>query len=167
MRSCVRVRACSLQSLLSKAIKHEERMNDLPRARSMLYRLHEVGLDKCWRTLLEGAQLEARAGNSKVARIIFKYLMEHVQWCGPVYSDAVRYEERCGNDMRALRITDRCVRAVAPLAAHCSLDGVCIPAWRLVRLICWSAAFADRRRTRASCLRLRVTHAPRALAPLL
>jgi la-related protein 1 len=41
-------------------------------ARELLGRLRHVGIDKVWRTVLEGALLEARTGNSDVARKIFK-----------------------------------------------------------------------------------------------
>ena len=104
--------ACCHQSLLSKAIKYEERLSDVEHARALLSRLREVSVDKCWRTLLEGAQLEARSGNSRVARLVFSFLMEHVHWCGPVYSDAVKFEERCGQDMRALKIVNKYVTAI-------------------------------------------------------
>jgi la-related protein 1 len=33
-----------------------------------------------WRTVLEGALLEARSGQISAARSVFKYLMEHVPW---------------------------------------------------------------------------------------
>ena len=67
------------QPLLSKAVKYEERLNDLAAARSMLARLQDVPVDKCWRTLLEGAQLEARAGESRGARMVFNFLMDQVR----------------------------------------------------------------------------------------
>ena len=52
------------------------------------------GIDKTWRTVLEGALLEARAGNARVARRVFKYLMQNVPWYGPIYHEARRYS--CG-----------------------------------------------------------------------
>ena len=38
--------------------------------------------------------MEARAGNMQVARRVFKYLMKHVPWYGPVYFEAYRFEEK-------------------------------------------------------------------------
>jgi hypothetical protein len=66
-------------------------------------------LDKCWRTLLEGAQLEARACNNTTARQIFRYLMEVVPWYGPIYLEALRFEERTGHYQKALKIFARLV----------------------------------------------------------
>lgn len=43
-----------------------------------------------WRTVLEGALLEARSGNTDVARKVLKYLMTHVPWYGPIYYEAFR-----------------------------------------------------------------------------
>lgn len=45
---------------------------------------------KVWRTVLEGALLEARSGNTDVARKVLKYLMTHVPWYGPIYYEAFR-----------------------------------------------------------------------------
>jgi hypothetical protein len=52
----------------------------LDRARVLLARLKHTSLDKVWRTVLEGALLEARSGRVRAARNVFKYLMEHVPW---------------------------------------------------------------------------------------
>lgn len=95
------------QTLLSKSIKLEERFNDLPTARALLSQLRDVSLDKCWRTLLEGAQLEARACNTATARQVFKYLMSIVPWYGPIYLEALKFEERIGNYRKALAIVSR------------------------------------------------------------
>ena len=80
------------ESLLTKAIKHEERLGNPDGARALLARLRSQGIDKTWRTVLEGALLEARAGNARVARRVFKYLMRNVPWYGPIYHEAARFE---------------------------------------------------------------------------
>ena len=105
--------SCPLnEALLTKAIKHEERLGDVAQARELLSELRDVSLDKCWRTLLEGAQLEARSGHSDVARQVFGYLMENVPWYGPIYHDAFRFEERVGNERKALAIIRAGIAAI-------------------------------------------------------
>ena len=82
---------CSInENLLSRAIKHEEKMNNLARARELLARLKHAGIEKVWRTVLEGALLEGRAGNHVMARRVLKYLMHHVPWYGLLYLEAYR-----------------------------------------------------------------------------
>ena len=61
------------ESLMTRAIKHEEKVGNLQGARSLLARLkHAPGIEKVWRTVLEGALFEARAGNIDVARRVLK-----------------------------------------------------------------------------------------------
>jgi hypothetical protein len=60
------------ESLMVKAIRLEEKMGDLRAARSVLAKLKNVDFSKSWRVILEGASLEARAGNKEIARKIFK-----------------------------------------------------------------------------------------------
>jgi tetratricopeptide (TPR) repeat protein len=100
------------ESLLVKAIKHEERLGDLEGARSILASLKEVHIDKVWRTVLEGALLEARAGQLPTARRVFKYLMKHVSWYGPVYHEACRFEEKQHEFDRAVTVVDRGLQEV-------------------------------------------------------
>jgi tetratricopeptide (TPR) repeat protein len=92
------------EALLVKGIKHRERRGNLPAARALLAKLKNVPIEKAWRIILEGAQLEARSGNTEVARKIFKFLMKHVPWYGPIYHEAFRFEERAGDTQRALFI---------------------------------------------------------------
>jgi len=95
------------ESLLIKAIKHEERLQHLDSARELLSRLKRAGIEKVWRTVLEGALLEARAGNTAVARKIFRYLMQQVPWYGPIYYEAFRLEEKNEHFTSALQIIER------------------------------------------------------------
>lgn len=95
------------ESLLTKAIKHEERMGNLTAARGLLGRLRTQSVEKAWRTILEGALLEARAGNVVVARKVFKYLMQNVPWYGPIYFEAARFEEKNEEFQRAIKIVEK------------------------------------------------------------
>ncbi len=63
------------ESLLVKALKHEERIGNLPGARSLMSRLKAESVERTWKTVLEGGLLEARAGNLHVAREVFKVLL--------------------------------------------------------------------------------------------
>jgi len=95
------------ESLLTKAIKHEERMGNLGGARALLGRLRTQTVDKQWRTILEGALLEARHGNVVIARKVFKYLMQHVPWYGPIFFEAARFEEKNEEFERAINIVEK------------------------------------------------------------
>jgi len=101
------------EQLLTKAIKHEERMNNLQGARALLARLRNQSVDKAWRTILEGALLEARAGNIVVARKVFKYLMRHVQWFGPIYYEATKFEEKNEEFERAIAIVEQGLKEIS------------------------------------------------------
>ena len=104
---------CALnENLLTRAIKHEEKMGNLHRARQLLARLKHVGIEKVWRTVLEGALLEARAGNHNMARRVLKYLMHHVPWYGPLYLESYRLEKDLGQTTDALTIVERGLNAI-------------------------------------------------------
>ena len=100
------------ENLLTRAIKNEEKMGKLGRARELLARLKHVGIEKVWRTVLEGALLEARAGNDVMARRVLKYLMHHVPWYGPLYLEAYRLERDLGRPAEALAIVERGLSAI-------------------------------------------------------
>lgn len=100
------------ESLLARALKHAERKGDLRFARSLLSRLRHVSIDKVWRTVLEGALLEARAGNDRVARKVFEYLIGCVPWYGPIYNEAFRLEEKCQGHAAALAIVERGLKEI-------------------------------------------------------
>lgn len=100
------------ENLLTRAIKHEEKMGNLSRARELLARLKHVGIEKVWRTVLEGALLEARAGNVVMARRVLKYLMHHVPWYGPLYLEAYRLERDLGRTSEALQVVERGLAAI-------------------------------------------------------
>eukprot|EP01125_Pyxidicula_operculata_P020859 TRINITY_DN7835_c0_g1_i2.p1 TRINITY_DN7835_c0_g1~~TRINITY_DN7835_c0_g1_i2.p1 ORF type:complete len:910 (+),score=161.15 TRINITY_DN7835_c0_g1_i2:140-2869(+) len=95
------------EGLLVKGIKHSERMGNIQAARALLSRLKNVAIERSWRTMMEGGLLEARQGNVKVAREIFKYLMEKVPSYGPIYTEAVRLEMRMEEYPRALKLVEK------------------------------------------------------------
>lgn len=100
------------ESLRTRAIKHEERMayehgdGNLSRARYLLAPLKHFSIEKVWKTVLEGALMEARAGNEIEARQILKYLMKWVSWYGPLYLEAFRLERDYGHVENALKVVD-------------------------------------------------------------
>ena len=100
------------ENLLTRAIKHEEKMGNTNRARELLARLKHVGIEKVWRTVLEGALLEARSGNVVMARRVLKYLMHHVPWYGPLYLEAYRLERDLGRTSEALQVVERGLTAI-------------------------------------------------------
>jgi len=98
--------------LFARAIKHEEKMGNLSRARELLSRLKHLGIENVWRTVLEGALLEARAGNHVKARRVLKYLMHHVPWYGPLYLEAYKLEKNLGRPREALEVVERGLQAI-------------------------------------------------------
>ena len=86
--------------------------------RGMLSVLKYESIDKVWKSVLEGTLFEARTGcylfrsclivyglvnlllsklqqgNIATSRKLFKYLMNHVSWYGPIYYEAFRLEEK-------------------------------------------------------------------------
>lgn len=96
--------------LMIKMIKTEERLGNIAGAHALLARLKDQPLEKTWRTVLEGAQLEARLGNIEVARSVFRFLMRNVSWCGPIFQEACRFEERCEDFERALHVAEEGLR---------------------------------------------------------
>jgi len=106
------------ENLRTRAIKHEERMayefktGDLQRARELLAPLKHNSIDKVWRTVLEGALMEARAGREVVARRVLKYLMKWVSWYGPLYLEAFRLERDCDRPIQALEVVERGLKEI-------------------------------------------------------
>jgi tetratricopeptide (TPR) repeat protein len=118
MSACAKILSAGLEyceyseNLLTRAIKHEEKRGNLCRAREFLSRLKHVGIEKVWRTVLEGAMLEARAGNDVMARRVLKYLMHHVPWYGPLYLEAYKLEKDLGHSKEALAVVERGLAAI-------------------------------------------------------
>jgi hypothetical protein len=59
---------------------------------------------------------QARAGNIHTARRVFKFLLKHMPWNGPVYQEACHLEEKYEEYGRAIEIVEK-VRRCAPLRA--------------------------------------------------
>jgi tetratricopeptide (TPR) repeat protein len=118
MNACAKILFAGLEyceyseNLLTRAIKHEEKRGNISRARELLSRLKHVGIEKVWRTVLEGAMLEARAGNDVMARRVLKYLMHHVPWYGPLYLEAYKLEKDLGHSKEALAVVERGLAAI-------------------------------------------------------
>lgn len=100
------------ETLMTRAVKLQEKMGDLDMARALLARLKNVGIHKVWKTILEGALIEARAGNIPTARRVLKYLMHHVPWYGPLYLEAYRLERDQRRITEALQVVERGLRAI-------------------------------------------------------
>ena len=69
------------QPLLNKAIRHEERSQNMRNARHLMSGLRSSSVENSWKTMLEGALMEGRDGQIDTARCIFEYLIENVSWC--------------------------------------------------------------------------------------
>ena len=94
------------ESLLIRAIKHQEKMGKHSNVRALLARLKHIGIDKVWRTVLEGALFEARVGNIIIARRALKYVMHYVPWYGPLYVEFYRLERDHGHLLDALDVVE-------------------------------------------------------------
>lgn len=95
------------ESLLTRVIRLQERLHKYSAVREMLSVLKYESVDRIWKSVLEGTLFEARTGNIAISRKLFKYLMKHVSWYGPIYFEAFRLEEKEGNDRAALDIIRR------------------------------------------------------------
>ena len=85
-------------------VRNGEEEVGMARARVLLARLKHTTLERVWRTVLEGALLEARSGQIATARRVLKYLMKWVPWYGPIYNEALRLEERAERPLAALQV---------------------------------------------------------------
>ena len=95
------------ENLLKQILKIEEKMGNLDGARDLLRSLHSFPINDTWRTILEGALMEGRAGNDAEARRVFGMLMDKVPWSGQIYLEAARLEERQHAYQSALAIVHR------------------------------------------------------------
>jgi la-related protein 1 len=122
------------ENLLIRAVKHHERMGNLDHARALLARLKYVGVDKVWRTILEGASFEARAGNISMARKVLKYIMHHVPWYGPLYVEFYRLQRDYGSPADAMSIVERGLAQIPRYG----------PLWFAALRVCEELDFADK-----------------------
>eukprot|EP01038_Epipyxis_sp_PR26KG_P011499 gene11499-15404_t len=97
--------ACKInEALLTRVIKLHERLHHYVEVRGMLSVLKYESIDKVWKSILEGSLFEARTGNIIISRKLFKFLIKHVSWYGPIYFEAFRLEEKENQDIFALQI---------------------------------------------------------------
>lgn len=95
------------ENLLVRALKFYERVGHRDHARHLLARLKDSSIEKSWKTILEGAQMEARAGRYFIAREWLKYLTHHVPWYGPLYKIHSEFERDYGDPADAFAIVER------------------------------------------------------------
>jgi hypothetical protein len=97
------------EGLLLRALRLFEKQNRLPEARQLILNTctDSNGLDKVWKIIFEGAQMEARAGEIARARQLYRFLMIAVPWYGPIYLEAYRLEESGGHLTTCLRIISK------------------------------------------------------------
>ena len=108
------------ENLLIKCLKLLERLGDLKQARALLAHARgELGdVEKGWRLVLEGAMMEARAGNTETARLVLGFLLREVPWHGPIFTEAIKLEEGSELFDKALPICKAGLKAIprhAPL----------------------------------------------------
>ncbi|KAK1743588.1 pre-mRNA-splicing factor [Skeletonema marinoi] len=95
------------ENLLVRALKFYERTGHLDHSRQLLARLKDSSIEKSWKTILEGAQMEARAGRYSIAREWLKYLTHHVPWYGPLYKIHSEFERDYGDPAEAFSIVEK------------------------------------------------------------
>ncbi|KAH3742652.1 pre-mRNA splicing factor [Pelomyxa schiedti] len=98
------------ENLLIKAIKLETKLDNLNHGRSLISKISSTieqdSISKWWRTILEGAMLEAKAGFHNIAVMVFNYLMEHNP-TGPAIQAYYLYEEKRGCYSNAKKIAEQ------------------------------------------------------------
>ena len=95
------------ENLLVRALKFYERTGHLDHSRQLLARLKDSSIEKSWKTILEGAQMEARVGRYSIAREWLKYLTHHVPWYGPLYKIHSEFERDYGDPVEAFVIVEK------------------------------------------------------------
>lgn len=100
------------ESLLLKGIKFHEQRRNRNAARAILSKIQDVPLEKTWKVVLEGALMEARAGNIQVSRKIFQYLMKNSPTHGPIYHEFANFEENQGKEDLAIEILEKGILAL-------------------------------------------------------
>lgn len=95
--------------LILRALRLYEKQNRLRDARRLMFSVisEQTNIQKVWRVIFEGAQMEFRAGWSNRARMLYSFLMDNVAWYGPIYLEALRLEEAEGNINNCLKIISK------------------------------------------------------------
>lgn len=97
------------QSLSGQSLSGSDsaRSGALTGARKLLEKIKYKSIDKVWRMVLEGALMEARTGDIRMARKILRYLIVHVPWYEPLYQEALRLEEKAERPRSAIKIIEQ------------------------------------------------------------
>jgi len=95
------------ESLLISAIKLSEKNNYIDQARAILRSFEGYGMPKAWLVFGEGAALEARQGNLKLAYDMYKHIIDHEPRFGGLYVDASIVAELNGDFKYAFKICNK------------------------------------------------------------
>ncbi len=93
------------EQLLAKLLKYEEKHGSIEAARVLIGKQRQSDdPEKVKKVILEGALLEARAGDINIARKAFKYLMSNYPSAGTVFTEAAKFESKNEDYNRAIDI---------------------------------------------------------------
>ena len=56
---------------------------------------------------VQGAAFEAKLGNVSLARGVFAHILQRYPLHGPVYTEAIKLEERCQDFRRAINLAEK------------------------------------------------------------
>jgi len=101
------------EALLLRGIKFHEQRKNRNAARALLSKIQDVSLEKTWKVILEGALMEARAGNIQTSRRIFQHLSKNSPNHGPIHFEFAKFEENLGKEDQAIEIIEKGI-AVLP-----------------------------------------------------
>ncbi len=94
------------EALAIRSIGVHERRGELDAARALVGGWPREPIEGAWRVLLEGALVDARAGDAEAARATFQMLLCGATGYGPVWLEACRFEQRCERHHEALRVAE-------------------------------------------------------------
>lgn len=95
------------EPLLIRTVKHEEKMGNLEGARRLIAPLRQDGdVSRVWKCVMEGAMVEARAGNTSKARSIFSSLIDRLPKQGALYAAYCKMELRIGMVQRSMSVCE-------------------------------------------------------------
>jgi la-related protein 1 len=96
------------EQIFAKLVKVEEKTGSFVVCRRVLAGLRRKSLEKNWKVILEGALMEARNGNVKLARHLINSMIQQCSHFGGLYLEAVRFEEKWGKNLKlALKICEK------------------------------------------------------------
>ena len=105
------------ENLIIKFLRLDEKIGRIRDSRQILATLKDYPLEKTWKLYLEGALLEAKSGQVKSAKRVFKMLLQNIDNQGSIYYEYARFEESLGNISRALKI---CFEGVCKTYRYCN-----------------------------------------------